>query len=85
LLGKAQVLIEQADLSHDVATLAKAGLPVLVTHGKADDAWPIEQQKQMAEVIGARYVVIPDSAHSPNVENVQATTVVLDQFWRSQL
>lgn len=85
LLGKAQILIDQADLSHDVATKANAGLPVLVTHGVADDAWPIEQQHQMAETIGAQYVVIPDAAHSPNVENVPATTAVLDQFWRNLL
>jgi pimeloyl-ACP methyl ester carboxylesterase len=85
LLGKAQILIDQADLSHDVAQLAQRGLPVLVTHGEADDAWPIEQQKHMAEVIGAKYVIVPDSAHSPNVENVDGTTFVLDQFWRSQL
>lgn len=85
LLGKAQILIDQADLSHDVAKIAAAGLPVLVTHGVDDDAWPIEQQKQMAETIGAKYVVIPDSAHSPNVENVLGTTEVLDQFWRSLL
>lgn len=83
LLGKAEILISQADLSHDVAKLAADGLPVLVTHGVDDDAWPIQQQKQMAETIGAKYVVIPDSAHSPNVENVAGTTEVLDQFWRS--
>ncbi len=85
LLGKAQILIDQPDLSHDVAKVAAAGLPVLVTHGVADDAWPIAQQHQMAETIGAQYVVIPDAAHSPNVENVPATTAVLDQFWRSSL
>lgn len=85
LLGKAQILIDQPDLSHDVAKVAATGLPVLVTHGVADDAWPIAQQHQMAETIGAQYVVIPDAAHSPNVENVPATTAVLDQFWRSSL
>lgn len=85
LLGKAQILIDQADLSHDVAKIATAGLPVLVTHGEADDAWPIAQQHEMAETIGAQYVVIPDAAHSPNVENVPATTAVLDQFWRNLL
>lgn len=85
LLGKAQILIDQEDLSHNVAAVAKEGLRVLVTHGEADDAWPIEEQKQMAETIGAKYVVIPDSAHSPNVENVPATTNLLDQFWRNLL
>jgi pimeloyl-ACP methyl ester carboxylesterase len=85
LLGKAQILIDQADLSHDVAKIAATGLSVLVTHGEADDAWPISQQPQMAETIGAQYVVIPDAAHSPNVENVPATTAVLDQFWRNSL
>ena len=85
LLGKAKVLINQVDLSHKVANLAAAGLPVLVTHGVDDDAWPIAQQVQMAETIGAKYEIIPDSAHSPNVENVSGTTEVLDHFWRSLL
>lgn len=85
LLGKATILINQSDLSKDIAKLSSKGLPVLVTHGVDDDAWPIEQQAQMAKTIGAKYVVIPDSAHSPNVENVFATTTVLDQFWRNLL
>jgi pimeloyl-ACP methyl ester carboxylesterase len=85
LLGKANVLINQADLSNEVANLATAGLPVLVTHGVDDDAWPIAQQAQMAKTIGAQYEIIPDSAHSPNVENVSGTTEVLDHFWRSLL
>lgn len=85
LLGKATILINQPDLSKEIAELSENGLPVLVTHGVDDDAWPIEQQEQMAKIIGAKYVVIPDSAHSPNVENVAATTTVLNQFWRSSL
>lgn len=85
LLGKATILINQPDLSKEIAELSENGLPVLVTHGVDDDAWPIEQQAQMAKIIGAKYVVIPDSAHSPNVENVAATTTVLDHFWRNSL
>lgn len=85
LLGKAQILIDQADLSEQLAQLTAAGLPVLVTHGVNDDAWPISQQQELAEMIKGEYVVISDSAHSPNVENVAETTTVLDQFWRSQL
>jgi pimeloyl-ACP methyl ester carboxylesterase len=85
LLGKAQILLEQAELTTQLAQLTAAGLPVLVTHGVDDDAWPISQQKDMAEIIKAEYIVISNSAHSPNVENVAETTTVLDQFWRSQL
>ena len=85
LLGKAQILIYQADLSEQLAKLTAAGLPVLVAHGVNDDAWPISQQQELAEMIKGEYVVISNSAHSPNVENVAETTTVLDQFWRSQL
>ena len=85
LLGKAQILIDQADLSEQLAKLTAAGLPVLVAHGVNDDAWPISQQQELAEMIKGEYVVISNSAHSPNVENVAETTTVLDQFWRSQL
>jgi pimeloyl-ACP methyl ester carboxylesterase len=35
----------------------------------------------MAERLGARYVVIPDAAHSPAVENPAGTVATLLAFW----
>ncbi|MDT4922065.1 MAG: hypothetical protein QOI15_2967 [Pseudonocardiales bacterium] len=65
-----------------VAELAAVGLPMLVTHGVDDDAWPPAVQREMADRLGARYAVIPDSAHSPAVENPGDTVAVLLDFWR---
>jgi pimeloyl-ACP methyl ester carboxylesterase len=35
----------------------------------------------MAERLDARYAVIPDAAHSPAVENPDATVAALLSFW----
>ncbi len=35
----------------------------------------------MAERLGARRVVIPAAAHSPNVEAPEATAAALTDFW----
>ncbi|GAB6939879.1 alpha/beta fold hydrolase [Isoptericola variabilis] len=78
LLGAIDVL---ADV-HDVTPgLAAAGLPVLVAHGVDDAAWPQPWQRAMAERLGARYEVIPDAGHLPNVENPAATADLLADFW----
>jgi pimeloyl-ACP methyl ester carboxylesterase len=65
-----------------VAELAAAPMPKLVTQGVDDDAWPPPVQREMAARLGARYVVIPDAAHSPAVENPDGTLAVLLDFWR---
>ena len=81
LLGKAEILLNQENLTTKMQQLRLAGVPILVTHGENDDAWPIAEQLEMAHLIGAEYVVIPDSAHSPNVENYPVMVEILDQFW----
>jgi len=65
-----------------VDELAKIRLPILVAHGSGDDAWPPTVQREMAELLGARYAVIPDAAHSPAVENPTGTVAALVDFWR---
>lgn len=64
-----------------VAELAAAGIPILVTFGAADDAWPPAVQREMAARLGARLAVIPDAVHSPAVENPAATLRTLTDFW----
>ena len=64
-----------------VAELADKRLPILVAHGVDDDAWPPQVQREMAERLGAQYVVIPDAAHSPAVENPAGTLAALLAFW----
>jgi pimeloyl-ACP methyl ester carboxylesterase len=64
-----------------VADLRATGVPVLVSHGVDDDAWPPPVQREMADRLGARYEVIPAAAHSPAAENPAATARLLLDFW----
>jgi pimeloyl-ACP methyl ester carboxylesterase len=61
--------------------LRDTGVPVLVAHGEADDAWSPAEQKRMAERLGASYASIAGSVHSPACEAPEATVEVLLEFW----
>jgi pimeloyl-ACP methyl ester carboxylesterase len=78
LLGMADALTGEPDR---VDQLRATGVPVLVLHGEADDAWAPAVQAAMAERLGARYVVVPDALHSPAVENPAATAEALNAFF----
>ena len=80
LLAAADILQAHPDRTTE---LLATGLPIHVAHGEADDAWPIEWQREMAERLGARYSVIPGGAHSPQLEAPEQTAAALDDFWRS--
>jgi pimeloyl-ACP methyl ester carboxylesterase len=66
-----------------VADLRATGLPVLVAHGADDDAWAPAVQADMAIRLGARYEIVPGSAHSPAAEAPAATADLLLDFWTS--
>lgn len=78
--GMARGLLEEPD---QVPELAATGVPLLVAHGVADDAWPPQLQCEMARRLGAEYAVVPDAVHSPAAENPSATAAILLAFWRS--
>lgn len=78
LRAGAHILRTHVDRS---AEIAATGLPVLIAHGELDDVWPIEAQRAMAVRIGADYEVIPDAAHSPQLDSPAATAAILDRFW----
>lgn len=80
-LGGVAILQQAPDTS---AAVAATGVPVLVAHGDADDAWPIESQHAMAERMRARYEVIPHAGHLPNIDNPRYTARVLSKFWLAQ-
>jgi pimeloyl-ACP methyl ester carboxylesterase len=80
LQGMAEAMTTEPDR---VAELAATGLPVLVAHGAADDAWAPAAQADMAVRLGARHEVIPGSIHSPAIENPTRTLEVLLDFWGS--
>jgi pimeloyl-ACP methyl ester carboxylesterase len=78
LRGMADAMTTEPDR---VAELAATGVPVLVAHGVADDAWTPAAQADMAVRLGARHEVIPGAVHSPAIENPARTLEALLQFW----
>lgn len=78
LLGMADALTGETDR---VEELRATGVPVLVLHGEADDAWLPALQAEMAVRLGATHAVVPDAAHSPAVENAEATLKALLAFY----
>jgi pimeloyl-ACP methyl ester carboxylesterase len=80
LRGMADAMLTEPDRC---AELAATGVPLLVAHGEADDAWLPHVQADMAQRLGARYEVINNSIHSPAVENPPRTLEVLLDFWAS--
>ena len=78
LRGMADVMLTEPDR---VVELAATGVPVLVAHGEADDAWLPHVQADMAQRLGARHEVINNSIHSPAIENPSRTLEVLLDFW----
>jgi pimeloyl-ACP methyl ester carboxylesterase len=83
LLAESRYLLSATDRIDDLAAvLHESGLPTLVTHGTGDDAWPAEEQREMAERLRATYTVIAGSGHSPAVEDPDTTADVLCDFWK---
>jgi pimeloyl-ACP methyl ester carboxylesterase len=80
ILGGIRILQSTPD-STDAVRATR--VPTLVAHGDADDAWPIPDQRLMAEQLGAHYRVIPQAGHLPNLDNPGFTAALLDEFWAS--
>ncbi len=78
LRGMAAAMLAEPDR---VPQLKATGVPLLVAHGEADDAWLPHVQADMAQRLGARHEVINNSIHSPAVENPPRTLEVLLDFW----
>ncbi|MET0928817.1 MAG: alpha/beta hydrolase, partial [Aeromicrobium sp.] len=66
LRAMTQLLIDAPDIIDDVLA---TGVPTWVGRGADDDAWPHDVQASMASRLGTEIHVVPDSAHSPAVEN----------------
>ncbi len=76
-------LLEEPDRVGELAAVAAGhGVPLLVTHGACDDAWPPALQAEMAHRLGARYEVVPGAMHSPAMQNPAGTAAVLVSFLR---
>lgn len=72
------ILASQTDRA---TALATSGVRLMVSHGDADDAWPIPQQHSDAQRMGAVYRVIPRAGHSAHQDNPEDSISVLTAFW----
>lgn len=64
-----------------VTELAATELATFVLYGENDDGWPLAEQDDMADRLGAERVVVPGAGHSPNVEAPETTASALTTFW----
>jgi pimeloyl-ACP methyl ester carboxylesterase len=62
------------------AELVETVVPKLVLHGVDDDAWTPDVQQDMANRLRATHAVINGAAHSPALENPEATLEALLSF-----
>jgi pimeloyl-ACP methyl ester carboxylesterase len=80
LLGMGEAVTTAPDR---VDELAKSAVPVLVACGENDDAWTPEQQRDMADRLGAEFVTFAGAGHSPNVDAPEEVVRALENFWSS--
>ncbi|PXY19885.1 alpha/beta hydrolase [Prauserella coralliicola] len=86
LLGMAAGLRSEPDRVEELAAaLRDRGAPGLVVAGEHDDAWSVEQQKDMARRLEVPFAVVERAAHSPNTENPPGLLEILVPEWRSWL
>ena len=84
LLGMATALCGEPDRVDELAAVLGA-TPCLVACGQADDAWPVELQRDMARRLGAQFALITEAGHSPNTENPVGLLAALLPSWRHWL
>jgi len=71
-----------ADLSPELARAYAAELtcPSLVIHGDADAITPLARGRELAQLSGARLVVLPGSGHEPHCRAPARTNQVISRF-----
>jgi pimeloyl-ACP methyl ester carboxylesterase len=80
LITMATQLLKAEDRTDD---LAAGSIPTFVLYGEDDNAWPTEQQRDMAARLNAERTCIPAAAHNPNVEAPATTAHALTTFWNA--
>ncbi|OZM75156.1 alpha/beta hydrolase [Amycolatopsis antarctica] len=86
LLGMARGLQTEPDRVAELRTLLeREGTPSLVVTGENDDAWSVAEQRDMADRLGAPFVLIPGAGHSPNIETPDVLLGELLPAWGSWL
>ena len=80
------ILATQEDRTAELLAIKKiTGLPVLISHGARDDAWPIAWQREMAETLDAEYWVVANAGHSAHADRSFVCASLLATFWDSTL
>lgn len=77
----ARLLLEQPDLTSQMAEALSGGPPAAVIWGEHDDAWPVPMQADMARSWGARAVQLDGLGHSPNADDPEALVAALLGGW----
>lgn len=81
VVGMGQALLREPDRVSELSRVADAaGVPLAVVFGEDDDAWLPSAQRGMADELGCRAWSIPDAAHSPAVEQPEATAAALAEI-----
>ena len=81
LLGMGQALLTEPDRTAELAAaLGGTSTPVAVIAGEADDAWPLDGQRQMARTLGTELVLVPGGAHSPAIEAPDNLLAILCRY-----
>lgn len=76
-------LMNAGDVIDEVARVgAEHGIGLHVARGVDDASWPTEVQDEMAARLGTEVVLIPDSGHTPMLENSDVCAEVLDRLMR---
>ena len=66
-----------------ISEIKGLGISSHVVYGENDDVWPLDEQREMARVLGAELTVLAGCGHCPNEENPTLTADALSQFWKS--
>lgn len=77
----AQHLMSEPDRSARLAPLVAAGLTTTVMWGEHDDAWPVDEQRAMADRLGAPAVELAGLGHSPNAQDPRMLVEALMNAW----
>ncbi|MEM4346553.1 MAG: alpha/beta hydrolase, partial [Candidatus Caldarchaeum sp.] len=76
------VLLEAVNIMREFSldVVSRISCPILFVLGRHDTIVPFEKSKQLAEQVGARMYVDPDSGHSVHEENPAAFNNVILEF-----
>ncbi|HEX5016968.1 MAG TPA: alpha/beta hydrolase [Actinomycetes bacterium] len=66
------MITELCEVPDRVDELSTVAPPTVVVIGELDDAWPVEEQHDMAKRLDATVVALPATGHSPAVEDPES-------------